>query len=75
MTLRYKTGIRAGMLLQRKTTSCNLDLSNSQGKEENEIDEIMGKPITLSGVEAPEVIPIVTGPSGSQFSFSTNSPC
>lgn len=28
----------------------------------------------LSGVEAPDVTPIVTGPSGSQFSFSTSSP-
>ena len=33
------------------------------------------KKITLSGVEAPDVTPIVMGPSGSQFSFSTNSPC
>jgi len=31
--------------------------------------------ITLSGVEAPDVTPIVIGPCGSQFSFSTNSPC
>ena len=31
--------------------------------------------ITLSGVEAPDVTPIVMGPSGSQFSFSANSPC
>ena len=31
--------------------------------------------ITLSGVEAPDVIPIVMGPSGRKFSFSTNSPC
>lgn len=33
------------------------------------------KEITLSGVEAPDVTPSVMGPSGSQFSFSTNSPC
>jgi hypothetical protein len=33
------------------------------------------KKITLFGVEAPDVTPIVTGPAGSQFSFSTNSPC
>jgi hypothetical protein len=26
-------------------------------------------------VEAPDVIPMVTGPCGSQFSFSTYSPC
>ena len=31
--------------------------------------------ITLSGVEAPDVTPIVMGPSGRKFSFSTNSPC
>lgn len=31
--------------------------------------------ITLSGVEAPEVTPIVIGPSGSQFSDSISSPC
>ena len=31
--------------------------------------------ITLSGVEAPEVTPIVIGPSGSQFSASISSPC
>lgn len=29
----------------------------------------------LSGVDAPEVTPIVMGPSGSQFSVSTSSPC
>lgn len=29
----------------------------------------------LSGVEAPEVTPMVMGPSGSQFSVSTSSPC
>lgn len=33
------------------------------------------KKVTLSGVEAPDVTPSVMGPSGSQFSFSTNSPC
>lgn len=37
------------------------------------ISEILQK-CTLSGVEAPEVIPMVIGPSGSQFSFSTSSP-
>ena len=31
--------------------------------------------ITLSGAEAPDVTPIVMGPSGRKFSFSTNSPC
>ena len=31
--------------------------------------------ITLSGVEPPDVTPIVMGPSGRKFSFSTNSPC
>ena len=31
--------------------------------------------ITLSGVEAPVVTPIVMGPSGRNFPFSTNSPC
>lgn len=30
---------------------------------------------TLSGVDAPEVTPIVMGPFGRKFSFSTNSPC
>ena len=31
--------------------------------------------ITLSEVEAPDVTPIVMGPSGRNFPFSTNSPC
>jgi hypothetical protein len=31
--------------------------------------------ITLSGVDAPEVTPIVIGPCGSQFSASISSPC
>jgi len=31
--------------------------------------------VTLSGVDAPDVTPIVMGPSGNQFSFSTSSPC
>ena len=33
------------------------------------------KKITLSGLEAPAVTPIVKGPSSRKFSFSTNSPC
>lgn len=31
--------------------------------------------LTLSGVDAPDVTPIVIGPAGSQLSISTNSPC
>lgn len=30
---------------------------------------------TLSGLLAPEVTPILIGPWGNQFSFSTSSPC
>ena len=33
------------------------------------------KKITLSGLEAPVVTPIVKGPFGRKFSFSTNSSC
>ena len=33
------------------------------------------KKITLSGLETLAVTPIVKGPSGRKFSFSTNSPC
>jgi hypothetical protein len=30
---------------------------------------------TLSGVDAPDVTPILNGPFGRKFSFSTSSPC